>query len=79
MNENNNLPENQNSGVDSVKSKFKVKGIYTYKVEKIVEANDEQEARDIALDSGPMSEWDSQDQDTFSEEVESVEEVSDDE
>ena len=58
---------------------FKVKGVYTYKVEKIVEANNEQEAIDIALDSVPMCEWDSQDQDTYSEEVESVEEVSDDE
>ena len=28
--------------------RFKVKGSYTYKVEKTVEANDEQEARDIA-------------------------------
>ena len=57
---------------------FKVKGIYTYKVEKIVEANNEQEAIDIALDSVPMCEWDSQDQDTYSDEVESVEEVSGD-
>ena len=64
--------------------KFKVKGSYTYKVEKIVEANNEQEAIDIALDSEPMCEWVSQDQDTYSEEVESmsnvysVEEMSDD-
>ena len=64
--------------------RFKVKGSYTYKVEKIVEANNEQEAIDIALDSEPMCEWDSQDQDTYSEEVESmsnvysVEEVSSD-
>ena len=58
--------------------KFKVKGSYTYKVEKTVEANNEQEAIDIALDSVPMCEWGSQDQDTYSEEVESVEEVSDD-
>ena len=36
---------------------FKVKGVYTYKVEKIVEANNEQEAIDIALDSVPMCEW----------------------
>ena len=57
---------------------FKVKGVYTYKVEKIVEAINEQEAIDIALDSVPMCEWDSQDQDTYSDEVESVEEVSDD-
>ena len=64
--------------------KFRVKGSYTYKVEKIVEANNEQEAIDIALDSEPMCEWDSQDQDTYSEEIESmsnvysVEEMSDD-
>ena len=64
--------------------RFKVKGSYTYKVEKIVEANNEQEAIDIALDSEPMCEWDSQDQDTYSEEIESmsnvysVEEMSDD-
>ena len=78
MNENNNLPENQNSGVDSVKSKFKVKGSYTYKVEKIVEADDKNEAVEIALNhSEPMCEWGSQDQDTYSEEVESAEEVSD--
>ena len=56
-----------------------VKGSYTYKVEKIVEADNEQEAIDIALDSVPMCEWDSQDQDTYSEEVESVEEVSENE
>ena len=34
--------------------RFKVKGSYTYKVEKTVEANNEQEAIDIALDSVPM-------------------------
>ena len=42
-----------------------VKGSYTYKVEKMVEADNEQEAIDIALNhSEPMCEWDSQDQDT---------------
>ena len=56
--------------------KFKVKGSYTYKVEKIVEADNKQEALNIACDSEPMVEWDSQDQDTYSEAVESVEEVS---
>ena len=56
--------------------RFKVKGSYTYKVEKIVEADDKKEAVEIALNnSEPMCEWDSQDQDTYSEEVESVEEV----
>ena len=56
--------------------RFKVKGSYTYKVEKIVEAGNKQEALNIACDSEPMVEWDSQDQDTYSEAVESVEEVS---
>tara|TARA_R110002020_G_scaffold200063_3_gene402137 strand:+ start:1476 stop:1697 length:222 start_codon:yes stop_codon:yes gene_type:complete len=54
--------------------KFRVKGSYTYKVEKIVEADNEDEAVDIALDSEPMCEWDSQYQDTYSEKFESVEE-----
>tara|TARA_R100001594_G_scaffold17190_1_gene35256 strand:- start:1114 stop:1293 length:180 start_codon:yes stop_codon:yes gene_type:complete len=57
--------------------RFKVKGSYTYKVDKIVEAVDEEEAIEIAFDSAPMCEWDSQDQDTYSEEVELIEEVSD--
>jgi hypothetical protein len=60
-----------------MKMRFKVKGSYTYKVEKIVEANNEREAIDIALDSGPVCEWDSQDQDAYSEEVQSVKEMSD--
>ena len=54
--------------------KFRVKGSYTYKVEKIVEADNEDEAVDIALDSEPMCEWDSQYKDTYSEKFESVEE-----
>lgn len=56
--------------------RFKVKSSYTYKVEKIVEAGNKQEALNIACDSEPMVEWDSQDQDTYSEAVESIEEVS---
>tara|TARA_R100000353_G_scaffold167073_1_gene128948 strand:+ start:63 stop:245 length:183 start_codon:yes stop_codon:yes gene_type:complete len=56
--------------------RFKVKSSYTYKVEKVVEAKDEQEALNFACDSEPMVEWDSQDQDTYSEEIEFVEEVS---
>ena len=55
--------------------KFKIKGSYTYKVEKIVEADNEKEAVEIALNnSEPMCEWDSQYQDTYSEEFDSVEE-----
>ena len=55
--------------------KFKIKGSYTYKVEKIVEADDEDIAVVIALDSEPMCDWDSQYQDTYSEEFDSVKEV----
>ena len=55
--------------------RFKVKGSYTYKVEKIVDADDKNEAVEIALNhSEPMCEWDSQYQDTYSEEFDSVEE-----
>ena len=55
--------------------KFRVKGSYTYKVEKIVEADNGDEAVEIALNhSEPMCEWDSQYQDTYSEEFDSVEE-----
>ena len=53
--------------------RFKVKGSYTYKVEKIVEADDKNEAVEIALNhSEPMSEWEQQDQDIYSESFESV-------
>ena len=59
--------------------KFKVKGRYSYKVEKTVKANNKEEAMEIALNNSvPMCDWDSQDQDTYSEEFESVEEISDD-
>ena len=55
--------------------KFKIKGHYTYKVEKIVEADDKDEAVETALNhSEPMCEWNSQDQDTYSEDIDSVEE-----
>ena len=56
--------------------RFKIKGSYTYKVEKIVEADNGDEAVEIALNhSEPMCEWDSQYQDTYSEEFDSVEEI----
>jgi len=58
--------------------KFKIKGSYTYKVEKIVEADDKDEVVETALNhSEPMCEWDSQDQDTYSEDIDSIEEKRD--
>ena len=58
--------------------KYKIQGQYTYKVEKIVEANDEQEALEIASNhSEPLCEWDSIEQDSYREDVERVEEQND--
>lgn len=59
--------------------KFIVKGSYTYKVEKQIEATFKDEAFEIAINhSEALCEWNSQDQDTYSETVYSVEEVTDD-
>ena len=59
--------------------KFIVKGSYTYKVEKQIEATSKDEAFEIAINhSEALCEWNSQDQDTYSETVYSVEEVTDD-
>lgn len=56
-------------------SKFIIKGSYTYKVQKTVEADSKEEALELALNhSEPMCEWDQQDQDTYSEEYQSIEE-----
>ena len=56
--------------------KYTVKGSYTYLVEMEVEANSVEEALEFATNhSVPMCEWDSQDQDTYSEQVISIEEV----
>ena len=50
-------------------SKFIIKGSYTYKVQKTVEADSKEEAIELALNhSEPMCEWEQQDQDTYSEE-----------
>jgi len=56
---------------------FIVKGSFTYKVQKEVKATDKAEARMIATDSEPLLEWDSQDQDCYLEEIDAVEEKSD--
>ena len=60
-------------------SKFIIKGSYTYKVQKIVEADTKEEATELALNhSEPMCEWEQQDQDTYSEEYQSTEEYDND-
>jgi len=51
-----------------------VKGTYTYKVQKKIKAKNEKEAMAIAGDVDPLCEWDSQDQDTYSEAVDTIEE-----
>jgi len=54
-------------------NKFIVKGSYSYKVQKTVEASTREEAIELALNhSEPMSEWEQQDQDIYSESFESV-------
>tara|TARA_R100000995_G_scaffold65522_1_gene34511 strand:+ start:3093 stop:3281 length:189 start_codon:yes stop_codon:yes gene_type:complete len=59
--------------------KFIVKGNYAYKVEKQIEATSKDEAFEIATNhSEALCEWNSQDQDTYFEEVVSVEEDKDD-
>ena len=61
-------------------SKFIIKGSYTYKVQKTIEAVTKEEATELALNhSEPMSEWEQQDQDTYSEEYQSTEESDNDE
>ena len=60
-------------------SKFIIKGSYTYKVQKTVEADSKEEAIELALNhSEPMCEWEQQDQDTYSEEYQSIEESDND-
>lgn len=61
------------------KPKYIVKGSYTYKVEKVIEASSKDEALEIATNhSEPMCEWDSQERNTYIEVVDSVEGVTDD-
>ena len=56
--------------------KYLIKGSYTYKVEKVVDASSKNEAFEIAINhSKPMCEWNSQDQDTYFEEVNSIDEI----
>jgi len=50
-------------------AKFKVQGEYTYTVFKIVEAEDEENAIDIAIDREPLCSWDTVEQDSYFENV----------
>ena len=53
---------------------YLVKGTYTYKVQKKIKANNKNEANFLAYDVQPLCEWKSQDQDTYSEIITSIEE-----
>ena len=51
---------------------YLVKGTYTYKVQKKIKANNENE---VIIDGQPLCEWKSQDQDTYSEAIDTIEEL----
>ena len=55
-----------------MKTRYIVKGEYTYKVFKIVEADNEEQAKVIAQDSQPLCEWETVEQDSYSECIESA-------
>ena len=59
-------------------TKYRVEGEYTYTVFKIVEADNEEQAKAIAKDEEPLCTWDAVEQDSYSESVESaIEETQD--
>lgn len=51
-------------------SKYRVQGEYTYTVFKIVEADNEEQAKVIAQDSEPLCTWDIIEEDSYFEYVE---------
>ncbi len=53
-------------------AKYKVQGEYTYSVFKIVEADNEEQAKAIAQDDEPLCTWDTVDQDSYFECVKSA-------
>tara|TARA_R100000700_G_C3158597_1_gene135163 strand:- start:1193 stop:1399 length:207 start_codon:yes stop_codon:yes gene_type:complete len=53
-------------------SRYKVQGEYTYKVFKIVKADNEEQAKVIAQDNEPLCEWETIEQDSYSESVKNV-------
>ena len=54
--------------------KYLVKGTYSYKVQKIIMADSEEDAIRTAGDVEPLCEWDSQEQNTYREIINSIEE-----
>ena len=46
-------------------AKYRVQGEYTYSVFKIVEADNEEQAKAIAQDDEPLCTWDTVDQDSY--------------
>ena len=52
-----------------------VKGTYTYKVQKKIKAKNKEDASFLAYDIQPLCEWDSQDQDTYLENITSIKEI----
>ena len=54
--------------------KYLVKGTYSYKVQKIIMADSEEDAMRTAGDVEPLCEWDSQEQNTYREIINSIEE-----
>ena len=53
-------------------AKYKVQGEHTYTVFKIVEADNEEQAKTIAQDNETLCTWDTVDQDSYFEYVESA-------
>ena len=53
-------------------AKYRVQGEYTYTVFKIVEADNEEQAKTIAQDNEPLCTWETIEQDSYSERVESA-------
>ena len=54
--------------------KYLVKGTYSYRVQKSIMADSEEDAMRKANDVEPLCEWDSQEQDTYREIINSIEE-----
>jgi len=60
-------------------SKYRVQGEYTYTVFKIVEADNEEQAKVIAQDNEPLCTWDTVEQDSYFEYVENAVKENEDE
>tara|TARA_R100000541_G_scaffold34350_1_gene42755 strand:- start:449 stop:634 length:186 start_codon:yes stop_codon:yes gene_type:complete len=60
-------------------AKYRVQGEYTYTVFKIVEADNEEQAKVIAQDNEPLCTWDTVEQDSYFEYVENAVKENEDE